>query len=107
MNMLRRSGAWPYAVNKTTIIGLCVSSSSYYDYWNKPFSQVKDFPTMVAWLLEAPDAKSNEEIWGDKEPNLTQLSIWLVEEAKNIAVRAEKKAEKKRSKKSKGKQREM
>lgn len=104
MATLRKSGAWPYSANKDTIINLCVSSSSYYDYWHKPFGQVKNFPRMVAWLMEAPDAQTNKEIWGTNEPGLMQLSQWLVDEAKKIAARAQKKIEKKKSKRDKGKQ---
>ena len=71
MATLRRSGAWPYGANKDSIISLCVSSSSFYDYWNKPFGQVKNYPRMVAWLSDAPDAESDEDIWGKREQNLT------------------------------------
>lgn len=107
MTTLRKSGAWPYAANKDNIIGLCISSSSYYDYWNKPFGQVKNFPRMKAWLLEAPDAESDSEIWRSREQNLTQLDAWLVEESKNMELRAQKKAEKKKSRKDKSKQKEV
>jgi hypothetical protein len=108
MATLRKSGAWPYSANKDTVIELCVSASSYYTYWNKPFGLVKNFPRMMAWLLKTPDAEPTKEIWGTKEQNLTQLEAWLVEESKNMALRAQRKADKKkRSKKDKGKQREV
>ena len=62
---------------------------------------------MVAWLSDAPDAESDEDIWGKREQNLTQLSLWLADEEKSMALRAQKKAEKKKAKKNKGKQKEV
>jgi hypothetical protein len=67
---------------------------------------------MQAWLLGADDAESDAEIWGTKEPNVTQLEAWMnnqAEQGKLDTPETEKKKKKKKksSRRDKGKQKEV
>ncbi len=86
MARLHKSGAWPYAANKENVIKLCLSSSTFYDYWNKPFSQINSVPRIKKWLLCAPDAESDANIWDQCEQNLTQLALWITAELTQLEL---------------------
>ncbi len=77
MARLRKSGTWSYVANTENVIKPCLYPSTFYNYWNKPFSQINSIPRMKKWLLGTPDAESDAKIWGQCEQNLTQLTLWI------------------------------
>ena len=71
---------WPNKPTPTEITSIWIQKTQY-SKWAKAFNSViESYPDMQKWLEDAPDKKSNEEVWGSRKGGklgFNALSTWV------------------------------